>query len=211
VSVPWQSARHGRGLLLLRSEPEAAARWVSRGLVGARVVPLPGWTAVQPAEPLSRALPPYDDALTVLASQPVSHRLRSSVGLFAVGGRAVVTVRRQGWRTVQRWLVWQPGHGVVRTPALRQARPLDLVSAAHATTRGVDREVAELLRDSRGDATTLLADLMSVLGLPGAGLLAGDAPPQGDLVEPGVRGVARFNAFVLEEARHRAEQEEDRP
>jgi hypothetical protein len=100
---------------------------------------------------------------------------------------------------------------VVRTPALRLARPVDLVGAAHATTRGVEREVAGLLRESRGDAPTLLADLMGVLGLPGAGLLAGDGPPQGDLVEPRVRGVARFNAFVLEEARHRAEQEEDGP
>ncbi|HEY7718003.1 MAG TPA: hypothetical protein VH915_04535 [Pedococcus sp.] len=209
MDVPWASARHGRGLLLLRAEAGVVARWASRGLVAARVVPLPGWTAVLPAEPLSRALPPYDDALTVLAAQPVTPRLRASFGVFAIDGRAVVTVRREGWRTVQRWLVWEPGRGVVRTPALRLARPGDLVAAAHATSRGVDREVSALLRDGSADPLELLADLMGLLGLPGAGLLATD--PGGEVVEPAVRGVARFNAFVLEEARHRAEQEEETP
>ena len=58
-------------------------------VVASHVVPLPSWTAVVPAEPVSRALPPYDDALTVLASRPVAHRLRSAVGLFAIDGRAI--------------------------------------------------------------------------------------------------------------------------
>lgn len=209
MSVPWQSARHGRGLLLVRGEPDQAARWAARGLVAARVVPLAGWTAVLPAADSSRALPPYDDALTVLASRPVSHRLRSSLGLFAVDGRAVVTAHRGGWRTVQRWVVWQPGRGVVRTPRLRLARPVDLVAAARAETRGALPEVAELLRDTRGDAVGLLADLMAALGLPGSALLSGDRPTEGEVVEPGERGIARFNALVLEDARHRAELEED--
>jgi hypothetical protein len=209
VSVPWQSARHGRGLLLLRGEPDQAARWASRGLLAARVVPFPNWTAVLPAEPSTRALPPYDDALTVLASRPVSHRLRASVGLFAVDGRAVVTVQKQGWRAVQRWVVWQPGRGVVRTPELTVARPADLVAAARAESRGVLAEVAGLLRDPRGDALGLLADLMGALGLPGSGLLSVDRATDGEVVEPVERGIARFNALVLEDARHRAEQEED--
>ena len=55
----------------------------------------------------------------------------------------------------------------------------------------------------------LLADLMGALGLPGSALLSGDRPTEGEVVEPGERGIARFNAFVLEDARHRAELEED--
>ena len=114
MSVPWQSARHGRGVLLLRGEPDQVARWAARGVVASHVVPLPSWTAVVPAEPVSRVLPPYDDALTVLASRPVAHRLRAAVGLFAIDGRAIVTVQGEAWRAVQRWLVWVPGRGVSR-------------------------------------------------------------------------------------------------
>ena len=71
--------------------------------------------------------------------------------------------------------------------------------------------VAEILRDGGGDALRLLGDLMSVLGLPGWSLLSGDRPAGSQLVEPAVRRVAGFNALVLDEARHRAEQEEESP
>lgn len=210
MSVPWQSARHGRGVLLLRGEPEQVVRWAGRGLVATRVVPLPSWTAVLPAEPASRVQPPYDDALSVLASRPVTHRLRAAVGLFAIDGRAVVMVQGDAWRAVQRWLVWQPGRGASRAPGLRVARPGDLLAAAGAGTRGVGAELGTLLRESRGDALGLLAELMRVLGLPGDGLLVeGPRPDQGELVEPDHRVVARFDALMLEEARHRAELEEE--
>jgi hypothetical protein len=210
VNVPWQSARHGRGVLLLRGAPDQVARWAARGLVASRVVPVPGWTAVVPAESESRAQPPYDDALTVLAGRPVAHRLRTSLGLFAVDGRAIVAVQPTGWRPVHRWLVWQPGAGVVRTPHLRVARPVDLIAAARASRRGATSEVAGLLADPRGDALGVLTDLMSVLGLPGSALLTGavDAT-SGQLVEPKGTSVARFDALMLEEARQRAETEED--
>lgn len=210
--MPWQSARHGRGVLLLRGEPEHVTRWAARGLVASRVVPLPSWTAVLPAEPSSRAQPPYDDALTVLASRPVAHRLRPAVGLFAIDGRAVVMVQGDGWRAVQRWLVWQPGRGATRAPGLHLARPGDLLTAAGAGSRGVGAELHALLREPRGDALGVLDELMSVLGLPGAALL-GDGPgrDQGELVEPDHRVVARFDALMMEEARHRAELEEESP
>jgi len=211
VNTPWQSSRHGRGLLLLRGEPDQVARWAARGLVASLVVPLPSWTAVVPAEPLSRAVPPYDDPLAVLAARPVSSRLRAAVGLFAVDGRAVVTVQGDGWRAVQRWVVWQPGRGAVRAPGLPPARPADLVGLAGASHRGATAapaQVAEILRDGGGDALRLLGDLMSVLGLPGWSLLSGDRPAGSQLVEPAVRRVAGFNALVLDEARHRAEEEE---
>lgn len=210
MSVPWQTARHGRGLLLLRGEPAAVARWAARGLVAAHVVPFPQWTALVPVEPCSRAAAPYDDALTVLASRPVAHRLKAALGLFAVEGRAVVTLQPSGWRAVQRWLVWQPGRGVVRTPALPPARLQDLMRVAGAEQRGTDRALAQLLTDPRGDALGVLADVMGVLGLPGAGILTGtEDAGQGSLVEPRGSAVARFEALVSEEARHRAESEED--
>jgi hypothetical protein len=204
--VPWQSARHGRGVLLLRGEPEHVARWAARGLVATRVVALPSWTAVLPAEPTSRASAPYDDALTVLASRPVAHRLRAALGLFAIDGRAVVTVQGQGWRAVQRAVVWQPGRGATRAPGLRVARPGDLLTAAGAGTRGVSSAVGTLLRDGSGDALGMLGELMTLLGLPGTGLLLDAEPTElGELVEPDHRVVARFDALMLEEARHRAE------
>ncbi len=211
MSVPWQPAPHGRGLLLLRGTPEAAARWVSRGLVAAHVVPLSGWTGVVPVESLAR--PPYDDPLAVLAVRPVSSRLRPSLGVFAVAGRAVVAVQPAGWRPVPRWLVWQPGRGVVRAPGLRDARRHDLLAAAGAVPRG--RQAAEalgaVLGDPRRDALGLVAEVMDVLGLPGAGLFTGTDAPEahGRLVEPVAKEVARFDARMLEEARHRAELEED--
>lgn len=210
MNVPWQSARHGRGLLLLRGERDQVARWAARGLVATHVVALPGWAAVLPAESASRALPPYDDGLTALAGRPVSARLRAALGFFAVDGRAIVTVHPAGWRPIHRWLVWQPGKGVVRAPDLRVARPTDLIGAAGATRRGVAHEVTEVLADPRGDAVGVLTDLMAVLGLPGSGLLSEAANVESSqLVEPRAAAVARFDALMLDEARQRAELEED--
>lgn len=197
-------------MLLLRGEPEQVARWVARGLVAAHVAPLPSWTAVVPAEQSSRALPPYDDALSVLASRPVAHRLRSAVGLFAIDGRALVMVQGNSWRAVQRWVVWQPGRGAFRAPGLQLARPGDLLAATGAGPRGAGAELTALLRQTSGDALGLLHELMAVLGLPGAALLTGDVE-DGPVVEPDDRAVARFEALVLEEARHRAEMEEESP
>jgi hypothetical protein len=149
---------------------------------------------------------PYDDALTIMASRPVAHRLRAALGLFAIDGRAVVMVQGQGWRAVQRWVVWQPGRGASRAPGLRAARPGDLLTAAGAGTRGVSSAVGARLRDGSDDALGMLGDLMALLGLPGSGLLV-DAHPsaEGELVEPDHRVVARFDDLMLEEARHRAE------
>lgn len=209
MSVPWQSARRGRGLLLVRGQTEQVARWVGRGLVACHVVPLPGWTGVLPAEEASRALPPYDDAVTVLAARPVNHRNRAALGFFAVDGRAVVTVQPAGWRAVHRWLVWEPGRGPVRPPRLDVARPGDLVAVSGAGQRIRPREVAELVADPRGDALGLLSGLMDSLGLPGSGLLTGaEAPSDERCVEPSGTAVARFDALIHEDARHRAESDE---
>jgi hypothetical protein len=127
VSAPWQPAQEARGLLLVSGGTGPVSTWLRRGLVACQVIPLGPWTAVVPTESSSRAEAPYDNAVMVLAARPVPRRLRSALGFFTVDGRAVVTVQRPGWRSEVRWLVWEPGAGLVRAPGLELARPADLV------------------------------------------------------------------------------------
>ncbi len=199
-------------MLLLRGKQDAVAAWASRGLVPVHVVPLEGWTAVLPAGP-SRAMPPYDDTIKALAGRPVASRLRSAIGLFAVDGNAVVTVHPYGWRAIQRWFVWSPGHGVVRPRHLAAGRPADLIAAAGTRDGAARRGVLNLLVDGGGDADGVLGDLMALLSLPGSDLLDGGQDPaasQGSrLVEPGERHVARFERIIDDQTRHRTELEED--
>jgi hypothetical protein len=199
-------------MLLLRGEPDPVATWARRGLVPVHVVPLDGWTAVLPAGP-SRAMPPYDDTLKALAGRPVASRLRSAIGLFAVDGNAVVTVQPSGWRAIQRWFVWSPGQGVVRTRHLATGRPADLTAAAGIHEGTTRRGVLDLLIDGGGDAHGVLGGLLVLLSLPGSDLLAGGQDPaaaQGSmLVEPSERHVARFERIVQDQALHRVELEED--
>ena len=202
MSVPWQPAADGRGLLLVSGGAARVGAWLRRGLVACRVVPLGRWTAIVPAESMSRARPPYDDPLTVLTARRLPARLRPGFGLFTSGERAVVSVQPRGFRAAQRWLVWEPGAGVVPTPGLRAARPADL-----ARVVGGGRGLGAALAEAGGDAEQLLLRVMTALGLPGADLLTGTAPA-GPVVAPSGRTVARFEARVAEEARHRAELEE---
>jgi hypothetical protein len=199
-------------MLLLRGEPDAVATWARRGLVPVHIVPLEGWTAVLPAGP-SRAMPPYDDSLKALAGRQVASRLRSAIGLFAVDGNAVITVQPTGWRAIQRWFVWSPGQGVVRPRRLAAGRPADLTAAAGARGGVARRRVLDLLVDGRGDAPGVLSDLLSLLSLPGADLFQGARDPAASrgstLVEPSERDVARFERVIHDQARHRAELEED--
>ncbi|GAA1244361.1 hypothetical protein [Oryzihumus leptocrescens] len=210
MDVPWRSGRHGRGVLLVRGRSDAVAAWSRRGLLPVHVLPLPGWTAVVPAGP-SRARAPYDDALTVLAARPVPSRLRAAVGLFRVEDRAVVSLQPGGWRAIQRWVVWEPGHGVVRSSRLPTARPDELVAAAGLRDRRAVRDVAGLLHDAGGEAGGLLASLMEVLDLPGQGVLADPLSAAGAegsrLVEPDEAHLATFDSIVTDEARLRAEME----
>ena len=186
--------------------------WARRGLAPVHVVPLEGWTAVLPAGP-SRARPPYDDTLKTLAGRHVASRLCSAIGLFAVDGNAVVTVHPSGWHAVPRWFVWSPGQGLVRPPHLAAGRPADLVAAAGTRGEAARRGVLDLLVDGGGDAHGVLGHLMALLSLPGSDLLDGDQDPaaaQGStLVEPDEHHVARFDRVTSDQARHRAEMEED--
>ena len=204
----WQ----GRGMLLLQGDPDPVASWAQRGLMPVHVVPLPGWTAVLPAGP-SRALPPYDDTLKTLAGRPVPSRLRSAIGLFAVDANAVINAQVSGWRAKRRWFVWSPGEGVVQPQQLVAGRPADLIAAAGTQERGARSLVRDILVDGGGDAPGLLDDLLDLLALPGAELLNGVQDPctvpGSRVVEPGEQHVARFERIITDEARHRAELEED--
>jgi hypothetical protein len=199
-------------MLLLQGEPDQVASWAQRGLLPVHVVPLEGWTAVLPAGQ-ARAMAPYDDTLKALAGRPVPSRLRPAIGLFAVDGNAVVSAHTPGWRTTQKWFVWVPGEGVVQPRQLVAGLPGDLVAASGTRDRTARRWVRELLVDGGGDAPHLLAGLLELLALPGSDLLDGRRDPVATrgytLVEPGEQHVARFEKIISDEARHRAELEED--
>jgi hypothetical protein len=199
-------------MLLLRGEPGPVVAWAQRGLMPVHVVPLQGWTAVVPAGP-SRAMPPYDDSLKTLAGRPVPSRLRSAIGLYAVDGNAVITTHPSGWRAIQRWFVWSPRQGVVQPEQLVAGRPADLIAAAGTHEKGARSLVRDILVDGGGDARGLLSDLLDLLALPGADLLDGGQDPVtvpgSVMVEPDEEQVARFEKIVTDEARHRAELEED--
>jgi hypothetical protein len=206
VSVPWQSTGRARGLLLVGADPAPVTTWVRRGQVACELVGLLEWTALLPAEPHSRARPPYDDPVALLASRPLPRRLRPGLGFFVVGERAVVTVQGRGWRPGQQWLAWEPGAGVRPLGELDPARPSHLVAAAG---HGLPGTVMDVLRSTGGDADHTIADLMSVLRLPGSELVLDTARPRGQVVAPTAQAVSRFDARMHEQARHRAELEED--
>jgi hypothetical protein len=207
VSAPWQPAQEARGLLLVSGETGPVSTWVRRGLVACQVIPLGPWTAVLPTESSSRAESPYDDAVTVLAARPVPRRLRSALGFFTIDGRAVVTVQGGGWRSGVRWLVWEPGAGQVRAPDLELARPSDLLAAAGRA--GDPRAVAEVVGSRDGRADVVITQLLAVLGLPGADLVGPGVGLRGQVVAPTAQAVARFDARMAEQARHRSELEEN--
>lgn len=199
-------------MLLLQGEPDSVATWARRGLMPVHVVPLDGWTAVLPAGP-SHAMPPYDDTLKTLAGRPVASRLRSAIGLFAVDGNAVISTHTSGWRAAQKWFVWSPGEGVLRPERLRAGRPADLVGAAGTRDRAARRGVRDRLVDGGGDVQGFFGEVLALLALPGFELLVGAQDPAADpdstMVEPGEQHVARFEKIINDEARHRAELEED--
>jgi hypothetical protein len=199
-------------MLLLRGKPASVATWARRGLVPVHVVPLEGWTAVLPAGP-SQAMPPYDDTLKALAGRPVASRLRTAIGLFAIDGKAVITVHPPGWRAIQKWFVWSPGQGVVQARPLVAGRPVDLLAAAGVHDGAARRGVRDLLLQGRGDARGVLGELLVLLALPGSELLLGEhdlaAPQNSTMVEPREQHVARFERIISIEAHHRVELEED--
>ena len=136
---------------------DAAVSWAESGVSPLAVVPEDGrWTAVLPVGEATAARRPYDDVVTMLLNRPVPHRLRPAVGVGVVGRRAVLCVTPGGWRAVRRWLVWQPGHGVVHPGGLPVARLADVVAAAGVDDPGAVGELAGVLHDPAGDARAVM-------------------------------------------------------
>ncbi|XVX21747.1 hypothetical protein ACQP1U_07800 [Actinomycetota bacterium] len=193
------------GLLLVRTDPAATARWVERGLVAAHVVPARGWTAVLPAETGTRADHPYDDPALALAAHPASTRMRPALGFFVIDGRGTITVQDGRFTRATQWLVWEPGVGLVRPAGLRRPAPRALLHASHALARGLEEdELRGILTDPRGSALDWLLSVIEVLGLPGGRWLSGADSPrlvQGSRVaEPTLGAVERFHSVVREDA-----------
>ena len=134
--------------------------------------------------------------------------MRARLVLLTLGLIAVTPAR---WRAVRRWLAWQPGTGLVRPGGLAVARLADLVRVAGVTDPAAVAAVADVVHDPRGDARTVLGDLMTALGLPGGTLLAGTEHPtdlpQGREVEPSAAVASRFESMVHEDTSWRDEME----
>ena len=212
--MPAPPSRRGLpGIWLTRGGVEPVTRWAARGVLPLHVIPLSGWTAILPAGK-SLAAAPYDECLPVLAARPMPHRLRPALGFFVIEGRAVVSVRPGGLRSAARFVVWESGSGLLRSPGLPVATPVDLVRSAGAAAGrgGRGRPVAELrdlLRAPGGAPQELLRRAMGVLDLPGRGLLLGrDRVGESDgavLVRPDRRNVRRFDQTAHEEHTLRTE------
>jgi hypothetical protein len=201
------------GILLVHGGVDAAVAWAETGIAPLAVVPEDGrWTAVLPAAQTTAARRPYDDPVTVLLNRPVPHRLRPAVGIGVVGRRTVLCVTPGGWRAVRRWLVWQPGHGVVHPGGLPVARLADVVAATGLDEPGAVGELADVLHDPAGDARAVAADLLEVLRLPGRGYLAGTTLPAdafgAAVVAPSPARVKRFDKAVHDDISWRDEMEE---
>lgn len=195
------------GLLLLRGAPPEVSDWVRKGVVPVTVAPLAGWTAVLP-NGHSRAEPPYDDALTMLAARHVPPRLGPAIGFFAIGGRGIITVQTRSLRRRIRWVVWDPVRGVVRPPDLALAPPPMLLRVAGGGDR---RELIEILEERHLAPHKLLAAVTAVLELPGGRLLV-DPTEVSDIEgaidrEPLDREVAYFEDAVRDSVQLRRELE----
>ena len=160
------------------------------------------------AEDLALTAAPYDVGLEILAARQVPARHRPAVGLFVIDGCAVVTVQARGWRLEQRWLVWEPGTGVRRTPDLPALPAGLIVDVAGARSRTSPAEVTEHFADPDGEPLDVLVGLMRMLGLPGEDLLRDGADESHERIDPSPRSIAAFDALVAEESAHRAESEQ---
>lgn len=207
MAIPEQTPELGHGVVLVRGGAAASARWVRRGLVAVRVVPLAGWTGVYLAEDRALSAAPYDVGLEILAARRVPTRHRPAIGLFVIDGCAVVTVQARGWRLEQRWIVWEPGTGVRRTPDLPALPAGLIVDVAGARSRTSAAAVTEHFADPEGQPIDVLVGLVRLLGLPGEELLLGETDESHERIDPSPRSIAAFDALVAEEAAHRSESE----
>ncbi len=200
-----------RGLLLVRGEAARVAAWARGGLVPVHVATLrDGWVALTPADARATAAAPYDDPVAALVGRPVPRRMRGAVGVAQVGPRLVLTVVPAVLRHTRRWVVWEPGQGLVRVPGLDAGTATDLAAAAGARERA--ELAARVLHDVRGVAAQVLADTFAALRLPGALLATGQERladrPDAVTVEPQGQDVQRFDKAAAEDRRWRKEVED---
>jgi hypothetical protein len=212
VALREPPLRRPSGILLVHGGVDAVVSWAESGVSPLAVVPEDGrWTAVLPVGEATSARKPYDDAITMLLNRPVPHRLRPAVGVGVLGRRAVLCVTPGGWRAVRRWLVWQPGHGVVHPGGLPVARLADVVATAGVDSPGAVGELADVLHDPAGDARAVAGDLLEVLSLPGGTYLAGTALAAdafgASVVAPSPARVRGFDQAVQDDVSWRDEME----
>ena len=65
------------------------------------------------------------------------------------------------------------------------------------------------MAERHGSADRLITGLLAVLGLPGSDLVGPGIGLRGQVVAPTAQAVARFDARMAEQARHRNELEEN--
>ena len=162
-----------------------------------------GWTGVTVAEERARSTAPYDVGLEMLAARPAPGGARPSLGFFVMKSRGVIAVQPKGMRRDQRWLVWEPGHGIRRAPDLPLLAPDQLIAAAGARTR--PGAIVTTVKNPSGRPIEMLVEVIRLLGLPGEDLLLRGPSPEDRIVEPTERSVRTFDALVADDAVHRAE------
>ena len=192
--------QQGRGVVLLSASSARAVEWVRRGVVPCHVLEHSSWSIVVPATPETAAAPPYDDALTVLASRHVGSQLAPSIGLFEMGDTAVITARAPG-RAPVRWALRAADREVVRGPQLPPLSPEDVhrtlatgagAGAGQVPIRGIRALFA------RTDLTHLewLVEACAVLALPAGRVLDGSDTALGPVIAPDARSVQAFDSVV---------------
>ena len=212
MSVPWQPAQEARGLLLVRGEPGPVP-----ALGAPRAGRLPGrparaWTAVAADRAVvagRAALRRRRHPARRRGRVPPTAARRARVLHRATAGRGDGTGARAG-APRSRWLVWEPGAGCVRTPAL-EAGPTDRTSSAAAgAPGGRARPVAE--RRGQPRRRRRPGHRRPAVGPRAAGRRPGRARRSGCVARSWRRPRRRwrrFDARMAEQARHRTELEEN--
>lgn len=188
----------GRGAVVLSARVASAVEWVRGGVVPCHVLEHPSWSVVVPAVASTEVAAPYDDALTVLASRHVASRLTPAIGLFHIGDTAVITARGEG-RGATRWALRASDREVVAGPHLPPLTPegLHRVLGSGAPARRIPvREVRDLWVRTDLTHDEWIVEAATVLGLPGARVLAGTDTDLGPVIAPGPRSVSSFESVI---------------
>lgn len=129
----------------------------------------------------------------------VPPRLAPAFGLFRIEDTAVLTARAAGVRAVTRWALRSADGELVASRQLPRLTPESvhrvLGTAAHAREVPV-RAVRELWERVDLGHEEWLVEAATVLGLPGARVLAGTDTELGPVVRPAPRSVPAFESVI---------------